>query len=308
MNKHITVLKEEVIQNFNLHSGGNYFDLTLGGGGHTKHILKHSRNIKLFCLDTDKKAIESFRGELLKNNFSTTQGDIFENSDLNYVKLILGNFRNIEKIILDQSITKIDGAVADLGWSSNQLSYVSGLSFENLDENLDMRLDSDLEVKASDFLNFSDPKKLEEIFVNYADMNRDYKKLKTLLKIILKTRKTNAILNVGQMVEIVGEIGFKTKQENLNFLSRVFQSLRIAVNSEYENLSMMIKGIAKYLNRNGVLQIITFHSGEQNIVEKNFKELVQFGFEYESVVRPSLEELKVNINSRSAKLNILKKI
>jgi len=310
--KHIPVLLNETIALLK----PNYevlIDLTLGSGGHSLEMLRSSKSSnveRLIGIDVDNKNIENFKERLIvefklerDNLREATHGTSILMIGNIEVILVNDNFSNISEILNSLNIKKVDFMLADLGWSMDQLSSIPGLSFDREEEELDMRLGKELGVKASDLLNMLVPSNIEKMFSEYADFRRH--EARSLANEIVKFRKTRPFIYVKDLNKVLSNADsralIKTK-------ARVYQSLRIAVNNEYINLKNLIKAGFEYLEESGRFSIITFHSGEEKIVEKSFKE-----FEEDRIGRfvqnksklyfqPTVEELFKNISSRSAKL------
>jgi 16S rRNA (cytosine1402-N4)-methyltransferase len=204
----------------------------------------------------------------------------------------------------------VDGVIADLGWSTDQLDKIPGLSFEKEAEELDMRFDRNLHISAADFLNALGKKELKVMFERYADFFGQQNK--ALVEELTKYRKRNKFTTVKDLNEFISYIGnnFVFKSSNKNQLkARVFQSLRIAVNNEYNNLKNMLSESINILGDKARLAVITFHSGEEKIVENILTELIKkkkamwvSDSKNKLFIQPSLNELKENISSRSSKL------
>lgn len=321
---HISVLKNEVSKYLNIKQGGIYVDLTLGGGGHSLDMLRNLINGTLIAFDLDLRAIGRFRAKLeseyegqceLRGDEGNRMISLTINS--NKVVLINDNFTNLTKYLRLLEIEQVDGILADLGWSSDQLDEIKGLSFEKNEDELDMRFDRDSQVSASDLLNGLGKRELMMLFKKYADFS-DHEARK-LTKAIIEERTSVGLTKVGELNRVV-ESTFKNIKgrsgENINQTkSRIYQAFRIAVNNELENLQNLIELANVSLKKNGVFLLITFHSGEHRIAKEEFGTLIGRGeLKYISKVNgknyisPDLEELKLNIRSRSAKLWVLEKL
>jgi len=304
--KHISVLKKESVDSLGIESGKVYVDLTLGGGGHSFEILSRAKNIVLVALDIDILSIESFKTRLISNGFEFESNRYVHENTKNTVYLANKNFVDIDLVLGDFGINKVNGILADLGWSLDQLDSIEGLSYEKLDHRLDMRFDKSKSLEANHFLQFAKKDQLKEIFINYGDLNRNWKYLSQLVNLILENRRHVQYTFVRDLVNTINLIKFRNIDEKNNFTARVFQALRIAVNDELNNLEVMVNKSLNILDTNGVLSIITFHSGEQKIVNKVIKNT-----KHKTVlqtIRPSVDELNINFRARSAKLNVIKKL
>ena len=305
-NKHISVLKKESVDSLEIKPGKIYVDLTLGAGGHSFEILSRAKNIVLVALDIDILSIKSFKARLISNGFEFESNRYVHENTKNTVYLANKNFVDIDLVLGDFGINKVNGILADLGWSLDQLDSIEGLSYEKLDHRLDMRFDKSKSLEANHFLQFAKKDQLKEIFVNYGDLNRNWKYLSQLVNLILENRRHVQYTFVRDLVNTINLIKFRNIDEKNNFTARVFQALRIAVNHELNNLEVMINKSLNILDANGVLSVITFHSGEQKVVDKVIKNIKHKTFI--KTIRPSIDELNINLRSRSARLNVIKKL
>lgn len=302
MSEHKTVLKKEAIDLLKVKGDGTYVDATLGGGGHALAILEKLENGKLICFDLDKKNITEFEAKL-------------EGKE---VTLVTENFANIAQVLGSLKIQKADGILADLGWSSDQLESIAGLSFQDDFEELDMRLNSDFGVKAKDLLNALSKKELSKMFEDYSDI-RGFQNQR-LVSGIINFRKSSLFETVGDLKKVIDQSFSSQSNRGQNDrkhseYAKVFQALRIAVNNEINNLKEFLSGSWSVLVESGVLAIITFHSGEERVVKSFFTNLIdrkeaqylskQYG---ENFTRPSVEELTENLRARSAKLWVIYKL
>ena len=290
MKYHVPVLLNESIKGLSIKPEGIYVDLTFGGGGHSKLILKKlSKKGKLFSFDTDKDAI--------KNN-PISQGNF---------ELIQSNFKFFDNHLKSKGIDRVDGILADLGISSHQIDNSErGFSYKG-DYLLDMRMSKEIKLSAEDVINDYEKSNLKKILFNYGD-------IKNSGSIVDK------IIN-SDLIEILNQIF--GKRVSFKFLSKFYQAIRIEVNDEINSLKEMLKKTVNQLNTKGRLVIISYHSIEDRLV-KNFINKSNFLPDYEKDLygkkvelfkrinkkpfTPSLEELKENPRSRSAKLRIGEKI
>lgn len=299
--KHIAVLYKEVIENLNVKDGGSYLDVTLGAGGHSWGILSDKESVSLTCLDVDQNALDNFEKKLGSEGFKSASSDntsdekTFEQGS-KIIKLIKNNFGTFE-----MKSESFDGILADLGWSTDQLTSLEGLSYKG-EGDLDMRFNADSGVRASDLLNVFNSTQLEKMFGEYADIRGP--KLKELVEKIISTRNRKAFAAIRDLNQIIDSLKTVKTFETRKFYSQVYQALRIAVNGEYTNLKQFLINAANALKQDGRLLVITFHSGEEKIVN-NF--LNDSDCELVKVIRPSVEELKENIKAASSKLFIIEK-
>ena len=250
--EHISVLAEETIENLNIKPDGIYADLTLGKGGHSKKILeKLSDRGRLIAFDQDKEAIMA-----AKENLKDFSNVIYVNT----------NFENFESTLKDLNISKIDGALMDIGVSSYQIDNASrGFSYMH-DGPLDMRMDIENELTAETIVNEYSKEELTEIFSKYGEERFS----KTIARNIVDYRNKQRIDTTFKLRDIVNK---SVRSKEAHPEKRVFQALRIEVNRELEVLENTIEDVVDHLNVGGRLCIITFHSLEDRIVKNKFKDL-----------------------------------
>ncbi len=295
---HLPVLLEESINALNINPEGIYVDLTFGGGGHSKLILEKLTKGKLIAFDKDKDAEKN----ILKNK--------------NFI-FINGNFMHMKNYLFYHGIKKVDGILGDLGVSSHHFNEKTrGFSFR-FDGILDMRMNTNGNLKAKDILNNYTENNLYKIFKNYGEI----KNCNKLINLIKNYRINNEFDKIFDFLEVI-KIAIPRNKEN-KYLAKVFQALRIEVNQEIKVLKKVLLQTPKILKKNGRLVIISYHSLEDRIVKKFFKsgnfdgkiEKDFFGniindlkIINRKVIIPSEKELKNNKRSRSAKLRIAEKI
>ena len=297
MNYHVPVLLNESISGLSIKPTGTYIDLTFGGGGHTKYILKLlEKKGKLFSFDTDA---DSFKINSINGN--------------NNFEFIDSNFRYFDLHLKQRGIKKVDGIFADLGVSSHQIDTLSrGFSYKGKAE-LDMRMNSNNKKNAQTILNDYNENDLDKLFFNYGD----FKNSRLIAKNIVEYRKKKKIKYNSDLIEILNNLF--DKNVNFKFLSRLFQSIRIEVNDEINALKEMLLKSKDFLKIKGRLVIISYHSIEDRIVKNfinksNFDSTFKTDFYgnkkifFKSINKkplvPSEEEIKINPRSRSAKLRI----
>jgi len=311
MTIHKPVLLEEVIENLKLKNGDVVVDATLGGGGHSREILeKIGDEGVLIAIDQDINAIEEFK---VKSEKLKAQGKIF---------LVNDNFANLDKILADLKIEKVDKIMADFGISSDQLEAERGFSFQK-DAPLDMRMDQKGEITAEKIVNDYFEEELARIFSEYGEE----KFAKKIAREISKQRKAKPIKTTFDLVSIIGNsIPEKYKHQKIHFATRVFQALRIEVNGELEKIKEFIPKTIEVLNKKGRLAVITFHSGEDRIAKEIFRENARgcicppnfpvcrcgnkpkIKIVNKKPILPSAGEVGSNPRSRSAKLRIIEKL
>lgn len=313
MKTHISVLKNEVINFLNVKKNGIYLDLTLGYGGHSSEILKIIKNGcgKLFAFDVDKSVLNVCNEKLSK---------ISQNYEI-----IHSNYKDFDKEMLKRKINKIDGILMDLGVSQMQISDGKrGFSYI-IDGELDMRMDQSNNnlITAKFIVNNYSLQQLRKIFIENGEEKYAYK----IAKNIINYRKKKKINTTLELVDIIENSKInKNFQKKGHPAKKVFQALRIEVNNELNILKNTLPKLLSFLNKNGVLVVISFHSLEDRIVknifnqysrsfgnrdddcEKPKKHLIKFKLLTKHVLIPSNEEILLNHSSKSAKLRAIKKI
>jgi len=293
---HTSVLLNESIELLRVKKGGKYIDSTLGGGGHAFEILKNGGQV--LGLDMDQDALE-YVGESIKfQNISRAISD----DDLILVK---SNFKDIKKIANNKGFKKVDGIIFDLGVSSHQLeSAWKGFSFSR-DGPLDMRMDRNLEVQAKDLINILTKGELYELFTNLGEERF----ARSIADSIVRARRIKPIYSTKELSGIINKsLPYEKTKSDVN--ARIFQSLRIAINDELNNLKYALPRAYDLLSENGRLVVISFHSLEDRIVKRKFLDWKKEGkgeILTKKPVIPGLAEVKKNKRSRSAKLRAFQK-
>ncbi|CCP24121.1 16S rRNA (cytosine(1402)-N(4))-methyltransferase RsmH [Mycoplasmopsis cynos] len=294
---HYSVLLNETIDALNIKENGIYVDLTLGMGGHSAKILEKLKTGHLFAFDKDDYALKVADQKLSKISKNYT--------------LIKSDFQNIKSELKKKGVNKVDGIIADLGFSSPQVDTPErGFSY-NKDAKLDMRMDQQQDFSAYDLINTYSESKLNQILLDYADVKLHYKVAKAIVK-------NRPITNTLELVEIIKSVYPAALLRVKNLAKPVFQAIRIEVNNELDSLAKMLNDAVEMLSLNSSLCIITFHSIEDRIVKNFFKNLtkndvpdkmpIQVKKMYQTKqLLPSLCEINENKRSKSAKLRILKK-
>lgn len=304
---HTPVLLQETLFYLLTQRNGLYVDGTIGGGGHAEAILDRlSSPGKLIGIDLDIDALAAAKNRL--GRF----GD--------RAILIKENFKNIQSVLSQCGIKKIQGALLDLGVSSFQLDEPEkGFGFR-YDDRLDMRMDQQQPLDAKYIINQYDEEALAKIFWNYGEE----KYSRRIAKAIVDRRAHQVVETTGQLVSIIEKSAgghFLTKT-----LARVFQAIRIEVNSELENLRQALMTYVEVLNPGGRIVVITYHSLEDRLVKEAFRAAsahsIPSGHKLipDTPLQPALkvltkrpitaseEELKRNTRSRSAKLRTAEKV
>lgn len=305
--KHTPVLLQECIEGLKIKPNGIYVDGTLGGAGHSYSIIKQlSPEGLLIGIDKDTEALQAAKERLKK----------YAN-----VRYIHGNHDNIDVLLQEQGIDKVDGILLDLGVSSYQLDE-RNRGFSYLGENeLDMRMDTSQTLTAKNVINDYSERELADILYTYGEE----KFAKQIAKKICQIRQKRSICTTKQLVDIVESAIPRTKQKDGHPAKRTFQAIRIEVNDEIKPLYNTIIKAAKCLKEGGRLCVITFHSLEDRSVKNAFVELqgkctcpsdfpiCVCGFQSYGVMvnkKPiiaSKKELAENPRSKSAKLRIFER-
>ncbi len=306
--KHYSVLASEAIDNLNLKEDGIYVDATLGYAGHSKCILKNINAGFLFAFDVDEEAISYSEKELktIGNNF----------------KIFHSNFLDMKACLQQENVEKVDGILFDLGVSSPQIDEKErGFSFMQ-DGPLDMRMDRTQSFSAKTIVNEYDSKDLLSMFYSYGEEPKS----KKIVEEILKVRKTKEITTTKELITIIeNAVGAKYFYEK-HPERQIFQAIRIEVNNELHVLESVLPDAISLLKKGGRIVVITFHSLEDRIVKrifKNFSEvnemvkgLPEIPVEYQPSIKiinkkpivASKKEIEENTRSKSAKLRVIEKV
>ena len=295
---HVPVLLDESINGLNLHPDGVYIDVTFGGGGHSREILRRlPQGSRLFSFDQDADA----------------ERNIVDDDRFTFVR---SNFRYLKNWMRYYEIDHIDGLLADLGVSSPYFDDVSrGFSFR-FDAPLDMRMNKRADKTAADIVAEYDEEALADIFYLYGEL----KNSRRIASALVKARQQHAIATTQDFLHVV-EPFFKREREKKD-MARLFQALRIEVNHEMEALKEMLAAATQLLAPGGRLSVITYHSLEDRIVKNVMKtgnaegKMIQdfygrietpYRLVNNKVIVPTDEEQQRNPRSRSAKLRIAEK-
>ena len=279
---HIPVLSQEVITGLNIQPGGNYLDLTVGGGGHSRLILETAEDVKLTCVDQDEDALKT-----AKENLSEFR---------DRVKFIHSNFANFQF-----PENSYDGILADLGVSSYHLDNPErGFSFRN-SANLDMRMNQQQSLTAGDIINEWEEKELADIFFKYGEERLARK----IARRIVEKRPFNTTTELAEAIAY--SVPPKYRHGRIHPATRVFQALRIAVNDELKVLETLIEKAPNALIPGGRIAIISFHSLEDRPVKHGLRNSPLLRILTKKPIIATEEETKENPRSRSAKLRIAEK-
>lgn len=295
---HIPVLLHESIEALTIKPDGVYVDLTFGGGGHSREIIKHlNANGKLIAFDQDADA--------QKNAIADERFLLFPN-----------NFRYFKKFLRIAGITEVNGILADLGISSYQIDQPErGFSIRS-NATLDMRMNNSAAVTAEEIINTYSEKQLVEIFSKYGEIRN----AKQMANAIFNARIQQPIKSTMQLVDVAKTV---VKGEVPRYLAQLFQAIRIEVNDEMRALEEMLESVYDVLAPHGKLVVISYHSLEDRIVKHVMKtgnvrgeiitDLKGVGKKYFQIItkkpiEASEEEVKKNPRARSAKMRVAEKI
>jgi len=290
---HRPVMCKELVNYLNLNKGGVVLDCTVGSGGHTEAILKEiGPQGKLIGIDQDHHALDAARDKLLER---------FKNCTL-----IQGNFRNMDAILAELSIDNLDGIIFDLGISSLQLDSVARGFSIRLDAPLDMRMDSNLKLSAFDLVNFLPEESISDILKKYGEERWHNRIART----IVRERKKSIIVSTRQLADLVRRVT-PSKYTRIHPATRTFQALRIAVNDELMALREGLNKCVSYLRKGARVCVVSFHSLEDRIVKRKFRDFAKEGrlkIITKKPIRPTDEETHANPRARSAKMRVAEKI
>jgi 16S rRNA (cytosine1402-N4)-methyltransferase len=294
---HIPVLLNESIEGLNIRENGTYVDVTFGGGGHSREILKRLKNGKLFGFDQDEDA----------------EANAFDDPRFIFVR---HNFKYLRNFLRYHEVEKVDGILADLGVSSHDFDVADrGFSFRFSGE-LDMRMNREATMTAADIINGYDEEKLIRVFREYGELDNAYR----LMKQIVAHRQNKPIKTIDEFKSVIADC--ISKKNESKYLAKVFQALRIETNREMDVLKDFLAQSAGLLNPGGRLVVITYHSLEDRLV-KNYIKAGNFEGKQDKdfygnvssvltvvnrkIIIPDDEEIARNPRARSAKLRIAEK-
>ena len=295
---HVPVMLQACMDGLVLKPNGIYVDVTFGGGGHSREIIKHLQNGKLYGFDQDEDA---------EQNIPDDPRFIFVRS----------NFRYLSNFLKFHGETQVDGILADLGVSSHHFDdNQRGFSFRFEEGALDMRMNQKAGMKASDVVNRYSEEQLATVFYQYGELKNSRK----IASALVKARSEAPIETVSDFLEVIGPFFFREKEKK--DMARVFQALRIEVNQEMQALEDMLKQSLEALKPGGRMVVMTYHSLEDRLVKNFFKTgnfegkseqdfygnfLTPFKLINNKVIIADEQEQALNPRSRSAKLRIAQK-
>lgn len=294
---HVPVLAKESIVALDLKPNGVYVDVTFGGGGHTRLLLDAlGEKARVFGFDQDGDA----RRNIPKDPRFT---------------FVYANFRHIKRFLKLYGIREVDGVLADLGVSSHQFDVPERGFSHRFDATLDMRMNQGIEVKAADILNGYSAKELQRMLGELGEVRN----AKTLALEILKWRKQKAILTVADFAVLMEPL---VRGQRQRYFSQVYQALRMEVNDEVNALKDFLSDTVDLLKPKGRLAVLTYHSIEDRIVKRFFKNgnfegvpekdfygniITPFKMITRKPLIPNAAEIALNNRARSAKLRCVEK-
>ena len=305
---HISVLLEEAISSLNLRDDSIIVDATLGYGGHSSNILKRIKSGHLFAFDQDSEAIKYSTDRLNKIGTNFT--------------IIKSNFVFMKEELEKLNVTKVDGVLFDLGVSSPQLDNKErGFSYHQ-DAKLDMRMDQSKDFSAYDVVNTYKKEELANIFKKYGES----KFANNIAKKIVEYREKKNIETTLELVEVIKTAVPMKFRIDKHPARQIFQAIRIEVNNELDIIENSLSQALDLIKVGGRVSVITFHSLEDRIVKRYFKEktsidkkvqglpnipeeyLPDFKLVSTKAIVPSEDELEKNPRARSAKLRVIERV
>ena len=298
MDYHNPVLLEATVDGLNIKPDGVYVDVTFGGGGHSKEILKRlGENGKLFAFDQDEDALEN-----------TIDDERFV--------LINENFRFIKRFLRFYNIKSVDGILADLGVSSHQFDVAERGFSTRFDAELDMRMSKKTDLSAYKVVNEYDENNLRRVFLDYGEL----KNAPAIARVIIEAREKETIKNTEQLKLVLDR--FLPAHKSHKILAQMYQAIRIEVNQEMDVLKEFLEQSLEILKPEGRLSVLSYHSLEDRLVKRFVKNGLfegepekdffgNFSVPFKTIgklIIPTNEEIKINNRARSAKLRIAEKM
>ena len=298
MDYHNPVLLAATVDGLNIKPDGIYVDVTFGGGGHSKEILKRlGENGKLFAFDQDEDALEN-----------TIDDERFV--------LINENFRFIKRFLRFYNIKSVDGILADLGVSSHQFDVAERGFSTRFDAELDMRMSKKTDLSAYKVVNEYDENNLRRVFLDYGEL----KNAPAIARVIVEAREKESIKNTEQLKLVLGR--FLPAHKSHKILAQMYQAIRIEVNQEMDVLKEFLEQSLEILKPEGRLSVLSYHSLEDRLVKRFIKNGLfkgepekdffgNFSVPFKTIgklIIPTNEEIKINNRARSAKLRIAEKM
>ncbi|WP_176330677.1 MULTISPECIES: 16S rRNA (cytosine(1402)-N(4))-methyltransferase RsmH [unclassified Flavobacterium] len=297
MEYHNPVLLQESVDGLNIHPDGVYVDVTFGGGGHSKEILKRlGPNGKLFAFDQDEDALAN---ALADDRFT----------------LINENFRFIKRFLRFYGVKSVDGILGDLGVSSHQFDVPERGFSTRFDADLDMRMSQKNDLSAYKVVNEYDEANLKRVFLDYGEL----KNAPVLARTIVEARTQYPIKTTDELKEVLSR--YLPERVKNKILAQIYQAIRIEVNQEMDVLKEFLEQSLEILKPEGRLSVISYHSLEDRLVKRFVKNGMfdgeperdffgNFSVPFKTIgklIVPNANEIKENNRARSAKLRIAEK-
>ena len=297
MNYHNPVLLFESVDGLDIDPNGVYVDVTFGGGGHSREILKRlGEHGKLIAFDQDTDAVENA-------------------IDDSRFQLINENFRFLKRYLKFYGIKQVDGILADLGVSSHQFDIAERGFSTRFDAELDMRMNQEGRLSAHHIINTYEEERLSKILFEYGELRN----ARAMAKQIVAARNEQPIKTSFELKKALKQFLPASKEHKI--IAQVFQAVRIEVNEELEALKEFLVQAKEVLKVGGKLSVISYHSLEDRLVkrfirsglfegepEKDFYGNFEVPFKKGKLIVPSAEEIKINNRARSAKLRVATKL
>ena len=298
MEYHNPVLLHDSVDGLNIKPDGIYVDVTFGGGGHSKEILKRlGPNGKLFAFDQDEDALAN-----------ALEDDRFV--------LINENFRYIKRFLRFHNVKSVDGILADLGVSSHQFDVAERGFSTRFEADLDMRMSKKNELDAYKVVNEYDQADLARVFLDFGEL----KNAPALARTVIEAREDYPIKNSERLKFVLGR--YLPAHKSNKILAQIYQAIRIEVNQEMDVLKEFLEQSLEILNPSGRLSVISYHSLEDRLVKRYIKNGMfegeperdffgNFSVPFKTIgklIVPDANEIKINNRARSAKLRIAEKI
>ena len=297
MEYHNPVLLQSSVDGLNIKPDGIYVDVTFGGGGHSKEILKRlGPNGKLFAFDQDEDALAN---ALPDERFT----------------LINENFRFIKRFLRFYGVKSVDGVLADLGVSSHQFDVPERGFSTRFDAELDMRMSQKNDLNAFRVVNEYDDANLRRVFLDYGEL----KNAPALARTIIEAREYQPINTTDELKDILAK--YLPEKVRNKVLAQIYQAIRIEVNQEMDVLKEFLEQSLEILNPGGRLSVISYHSLEDRLVKRYIKNGMfegeperdffgNYSVPFQTIgklIVPDNAEIKINNRARSAKLRIAEK-
>jgi len=288
---HMPVMLRQTVEVFPEGMGGAFYDGTGGAAGMAVAVLQRSsRDLTYFFNDLDSQALE--RARLVLQDYT------------DQVRYIQGNYGKILHRLAEHGIERLQGALLDLGLSSDLLVAGRGFSFEERDADLDMRMDTTQGPTARDVLAVMSTRDIEGMLEAHADLTRSRKLAEALHQAAVR----GGLSTVGELLDVVRA---ENPTAGRKFMARLFQALRIQVNDELGALERFLAAMPVCLAPGGRVAVLSYHSIEDRIVKRTFRAWVDSGlFRWGTrrAVVPGEDEIRENSRARSARLRFVEKV